>query len=82
MVGPVELVPPLEAARERVAPEPCGARRGEELDEGDPEQLAADYVSLRSRLPQLRVLGGCCGTDHRHIEAMSRAWLAEEQVSG
>jgi S-methylmethionine-dependent homocysteine/selenocysteine methylase len=54
----------------------------EQLDEGDPEELAADYVSLRSRLPQLRVLGGCCGTDHRHIEAMSRAWLAEEQVSG
>jgi S-methylmethionine-dependent homocysteine/selenocysteine methylase len=54
----------------------------EELDEGDPEELAAEYVSLRSRLPQLRVLGGCCGTDHRHIAAMSRAWLAPEQVSG
>jgi S-methylmethionine-dependent homocysteine/selenocysteine methylase len=54
----------------------------EELDEGDPEELAAEYVSLRSRLPQLRVLGGCFGTDHRHIAAMSRAWLAPEQVSG
>ncbi len=51
----------------------------EELDEGDPEELAADYMALRSRLPQLCVLGGCCGTDHRHIEAMSRAWLG---VSG
>jgi S-methylmethionine-dependent homocysteine/selenocysteine methylase len=48
----------------------------EDLDEGDPEELASDYVMLRSRLPQLRVLGGCCGTDHRHIDAMSRAWLA------
>ena len=52
----------------------------EDLDEGDPEELASDYVSLRSRLPQLRVLGGCCGTDHRHIEAMSRAWLAAGEV--
>ena len=47
----------------------------EELDEGDPEELAHDYVALRERLPRLTVLGGCCGTDHRHIDAMSRAWL-------
>ena len=47
----------------------------EDLDEGDPEELARDYDALRARLPQLRVLGGCCGTDHRHVDAMSRAWL-------
>ena len=47
----------------------------EELDEGNPEELASDYVALRTRLPELRVLGGCCGTDHRHIDAMSKAWL-------
>jgi S-methylmethionine-dependent homocysteine/selenocysteine methylase len=46
----------------------------EELDEGDPEELANEYVALRDRLPRLTVLGGCCGTDHRHIDAMSRAW--------
>jgi len=46
----------------------------DELDQGDPEELANEYVALRDRLPQLTVLGGCCGTDHRHIEAMSKAW--------
>ena len=36
----------------------------EELDEGDPEELASEYAALRERLPALSVLGGCCGTDH------------------
>ena len=48
----------------------------EELDEGDPEELANEYVALRERLPGLTVLGGCCGTDHRHMDAISNAWLA------
>jgi len=46
----------------------------EELDDGNPEELAGEYVALRAALPQLSVIGGCCGTDHRHVEAMSRAW--------
>ena len=46
----------------------------EELDDGNPKELADEYVALRAALPQLNVLGGCCGTDHRHVEAMSRAW--------
>jgi homocysteine S-methyltransferase len=47
-----------------------------ELDEGDPADLGARYVALSSKLPQLRVLGGCCGTDHRHVTAICDAWLA------
>jgi homocysteine S-methyltransferase len=47
-----------------------------ELDEGDPADLAARYVALRSLLPSLRVLGGCCGTDHRHVAAIAQAWCA------
>ncbi len=43
----------------------------EELDGGDPDELASDYRSLRERLPQLTVLGGCCGTNHEHIAAIS-----------
>ena len=35
----------------------------EELDEGDPAALGADYAELRPRLRNVRVLGGCCGTD-------------------
>ncbi len=41
-----------------------------ELDTGDPEELAARYAELRDRMPQLSILGGCCGTDHRHIAAI------------
>jgi homocysteine S-methyltransferase len=47
-----------------------------ELDEGNPHELALEYTELRERLPTLTVLGGCCGTDHRHIDAISRACLA------
>ncbi len=40
----------------------------EELDMGDPDELGRQYAELRRRFPQINVLGGCCGTDHRHIE--------------
>ena len=46
----------------------------EELDDGDPADLAARYAALRERLPNLNVLGGCCGTDHRHVGAIAGAW--------
>jgi S-methylmethionine-dependent homocysteine/selenocysteine methylase len=45
----------------------------EELDAGNPTELARQYQELRRRLPQLTVLGGCCGTDHRHMAAISTA---------
>ena len=35
--------------------------------------LGAQYAALRRRLPNLNVMGGCCGTDHRHVEAMATA---------
>ena len=43
----------------------------EELDEGDPEELSKLYKELMTVLPNLNILGGCCGTDHRHIEQIS-----------
>jgi homocysteine S-methyltransferase len=43
----------------------------EELDPGDPAQLADGYERLRERLPNLCVVGGCCGTDHRHVAAIA-----------
>jgi S-methylmethionine-dependent homocysteine/selenocysteine methylase len=46
----------------------------EELDEGDPIDLGAQHRALRARLPSVAVLGGCCGTDHRHVEQISDAW--------
>jgi S-methylmethionine-dependent homocysteine/selenocysteine methylase len=45
----------------------------ETLDDGDPADLAASYVELSRRLPRLSVVGGCCGTDHRHIDAICAA---------
>jgi S-methylmethionine-dependent homocysteine/selenocysteine methylase len=47
----------------------------EELDDGDPADLAARYVGLRDLLPGLEVVGGCCGTDIRHVTAICDAWL-------
>jgi homocysteine S-methyltransferase len=46
----------------------------EELDDGDPDDLGRRYAELRTRLPNLRVIGGCCGTDLRHVDAMASAW--------
>jgi homocysteine S-methyltransferase len=43
----------------------------EELDAGDPDDLAAGYERLREHLPNLCVVGGCCGTDYRHVQAVA-----------
>ncbi|HET7820006.1 MAG TPA: homocysteine S-methyltransferase family protein [Ornithinibacter sp.] len=42
----------------------------EELDEGDPATLGLDQAALAASLPGLHVVGGCCGTDSRHVAAM------------
>jgi S-methylmethionine-dependent homocysteine/selenocysteine methylase len=42
----------------------------EELDEGDLGLLTTSYDALRPALPGLRVVGGCCGTDARHVAAL------------
>ena len=42
----------------------------EELDEGDPAELAGSVGGLRPLLPNLAILGGCCGTDARHVAAL------------
>lgn len=46
----------------------------EELDDGDPVELAGLYSELRRLLPNLSVVGGCCGTDHRHVEQICTAY--------
>lgn len=45
------------------------------LDVGYPRGLAEDYRILKSLLKNLNVVGGCCGTDHRHIEEICKAIL-------
>ena len=44
-----------------------------DLDMGDPILLGAQYRELLRRHPQLTILGGCCGTDHRHVQSISHA---------
>jgi S-methylmethionine-dependent homocysteine/selenocysteine methylase len=48
-----------------------------ELDAGDPRELGEMYRGLRERFPHVNVLGGCCGTDHRHLASISRACLGQ-----
>lgn len=44
-----------------------------ELDIGDPVELGLQHAQLKRRLSQLNVMGGCCGTDHRHVEQIAAA---------
>jgi S-methylmethionine-dependent homocysteine/selenocysteine methylase len=44
-----------------------------ELDSGNPVALARHYRALQKVLPHLTVVGGCCGTNHRHVAEMCAA---------
>ena len=44
----------------------------ETLDEGDPAEFGDLHADLVGLLPNLRVVGGCCGTDHRHVGCVSQ----------
>jgi S-methylmethionine-dependent homocysteine/selenocysteine methylase len=48
----------------------------ETLDEGDMADLGRRYHSLTRAFPRMRILGGCCGTDHRHLAAISAACMS------
>ena len=52
-----------------------------ELDIGDPVELGADYVQLMGLLPHVNVIGGCCGTDDRHITCIAEACVSRVQHS-
>ena len=47
-----------------------------ELDAGNPTELGDQYADLLRRFPHIIVLGGCCGTDHRHVERIGLACAA------
>ena len=47
-----------------------------EVDDGDPEEFARDTCAVASALPSVRILGGCCGTDARHLAAIASALRA------
>jgi len=46
------------------------------LVEGDPDELANQYVDIRATHPKMNVFGGCCGTDYVHVEKIGQALLA------
>jgi homocysteine S-methyltransferase len=52
-----------------------------DLDAGNPVELGRLYSGLRRKFPQLTVLGGCCGTDHRHVEQICLACVPVEAAA-
>lgn len=53
-----------------------------DLDAGNPQQLGNEYRELRRLLPTLYILGGCCGTDHRHVQAIATSCLQQPETTG
>jgi homocysteine S-methyltransferase len=45
----------------------------EVLDDGDPEEFGAQYREVLQAMPWIRIVGGCCGSDLRHIGRVARA---------
>ncbi len=48
-----------------------------EIDIGDIAELAQGYRQLATHLPRLTVVGGCCGTDCRHVAAIRDTLLTQ-----
>ena len=44
-----------------------------ELDKGNPSELGEQHRELLETLTKVNILGGCCGTDHHHVDAMLQA---------
>jgi homocysteine S-methyltransferase len=43
------------------------------LDTGDPAAFGAETAAVHRQLAHINVIGGCCGTDHRHIGHVAEA---------
>ncbi len=86
---PTHFLPALEKGdpewRERIGAIRANASRcshaeldeSTELDEGDPAELASHSARLRELLPGLRVIGGCCGTDIRHVTRLCQSFVSD-----
>jgi homocysteine S-methyltransferase len=53
-----------------------------ELDIGDVIDFGRRYGALKKACPAIRVLGGCCGTDHTHIESVCNSCLTGANAVG
>jgi methionine synthase I (cobalamin-dependent) len=45
-----------------------------ELDDGDPDEFGVQIAAVHASRPRINVLGGCCGTDARHIAAIANTY--------
>ena len=52
-----------------------------DLDDGNPEELGGQYRALRPLLRKLSVVGGCCGTDHRHVASLCAALVQPASIA-
>jgi homocysteine S-methyltransferase len=52
-----------------------------ELDTGNPQELGAQYAELLQRFPHINVLGGCCGTDHRHVACIGETCCSKRPLA-
>jgi len=46
------------------------------LDAGNPTELGSQYEAILRRMPWVNIVGGCCGTDLRHVTEIARAATA------
>ena len=44
-----------------------------ELDPGDPKEFGQLHRDILEEFPNIRVVGGCCGTDARHVEEVCKS---------
>lgn len=54
--------------------------QAEVLDDGDPVEFGHQYGELRAKLNNLHVVGGCCGTDHRHVEEICKTFSQQHHT--
>lgn len=47
-----------------------------DLDDGNPEEFGVEHAEIHSVFTHVNVFGGCCGTDHRHVEKVCKAVMA------
>jgi len=45
----------------------------ETLDDGNPGEFGRQYRAILERMPWVNVVGGCCGSDLRHVTEIARA---------
>jgi len=52
-----------------------------DLDDGNPDEFGGQYRALRPLLRKLSVVGGCCGTDHRHVASLCAALVQPASIA-